>query len=67
MKEIFGIKKVDRQGKTKTFWTRIGVAHEVGDGSLNCVLDYLPIGENITLNIRDQEKATFGRDQLHER
>jgi hypothetical protein len=62
MKEIFGIKKVERQGETKTFWTRIGVAHVCKDGSINCQLDYVPVGANITLNIREpkenQEQAS---------
>jgi len=53
MKEIFGIKKVTSNGEEKKFWTRIGIAHECKDGSLNCFFDYFPGGGNIAINIRD--------------
>jgi hypothetical protein len=67
MKEIFGIKKVERQGETKSFWTRIGIAHENKDGSLNCYMDYVPVIPNITLNIRDpKEKENKGEETQNE-
>ena len=61
MKEVYGIKKVIKAGEEKSFWTRIGVAHECKDGSLNVYLDYAPLHPEIGLNIRDKkEKETKG-------
>lgn len=53
MKEIYGVKKVERRGKEESFWTRIGIAHENKDGSLNCYVDYVPAIPGIVLHIRD--------------
>ena len=56
MKEIYGIKKVERNGETKSYWTRLGVAHECKDGSLNCYFDYLPVAPGIGINIREKKE-----------
>lgn len=55
MMEIFGIKKKEVNGEEKAFWTRIGVAFPSEDGSINCKFDYLPIAENITIQIREKK------------
>ncbi len=61
MKEIFGMKKTTKDGGEKTYWTRIGIAYENKDGSLNCYLDYVPTSKEIVLNIRDpKEKENKG-------
>jgi hypothetical protein len=66
MKEVYGIKKVTRNGEEKSFWTRIGIAHECKDGSLNCFLDYVPAGENITLNIREPKQKENKGEKNHD-
>jgi hypothetical protein len=48
-KEIFSI--VDR-GKN-SFWTRIGVAFVNSDGSMNCLLNFIPTDPGTTIQIRD--------------
>jgi hypothetical protein len=64
MKEIFGIKKVERQGETKSYFTRIGICHENKDGSLNCYMDYVPVIPNVVLHIREpKEKENKGEEQ----
>ena len=52
MKDIFGV--VQREGQEKGFWTKIGVAFENKDGSLNLKLDYFPTSAGTTLQIREQ-------------
>lgn len=39
----------------KTFWVRIGVAFTNRDGSINLILDALPLGTN-KLQIREQKE-----------
>ena len=50
MKEIWGV--TTRKGK-KDFWTRIGVAFENADGSLNLLFDYYPTKPETTVQLRD--------------
>ncbi|NNL66581.1 MAG: hypothetical protein HKP30_10085 [Myxococcales bacterium] len=40
-----------KEGEEKSKWTQIGTAFGCKDGSLNVVLDHLPVGEG-TINIR---------------
>ncbi len=51
-KEVFMIQK----GKTRSFWTRIGVAFVNKDGSLNVKLDAFPVSGQ--LHIRDPKPGT---------
>jgi hypothetical protein len=48
-KEIFGV--VDRG--EQSFWTRIGVAFQNSDGSLNCLFNFLPTDPQTTIQIRE--------------
>jgi hypothetical protein len=49
-----------RDGEQKAFWVKIGVAFTNRDGSVNVILDALPIGTN-RLQIREQkEEARAG-------
>ncbi len=41
-----------REGAEKTFWTKIGVAFWNRDGSINILLDALPLGTN-RLQVRE--------------
>ena len=64
MKEIYGIKKVTKKdGSEESYWTRIGIAHENKDGSLNCYLDYVPVGQGIAINIRDKKEKQHGTEK----
>lgn len=61
MKVAYHIKK--EEGREKSFFNRIGVAFVNKDGSLNLLLEYLPLPtvnkngtvEQMTINIRDYE------------
>jgi hypothetical protein len=48
-KEIFGV--VDRG--EQSFWTRIGVAFENNDGSLNLLFNFVPTDPQTTIQIRE--------------
>jgi hypothetical protein len=48
-KEVFGV--VGRGDQN--FWTRIGVAFENSDGSLNLVLNFIPTDPETTIQIRE--------------
>jgi hypothetical protein len=48
-KEIFGV--VDRG--EQSFWTRIGVAFQNSDGSLNLLLNFVPTDPGTTIQIRE--------------
>ena len=52
MKDIFGV--VQREGQEKAWWTKIGVAFENKDGSLNLKLDFFPTSGETTIQIREQ-------------
>ena len=47
--ELFGI--VER--KESSFWTRIGTAFKNNDGSWNLLFDYMPLGSEVTLQMRE--------------
>lgn len=53
-KDVYHIKAID-DGK-KTLWTRIGTAFVNKDGSLNAILDALPVDGK--LHIRDPQVKT---------
>ena len=56
MKQIWAIKEVEQNGEKESFWTRIGVAYENRDGSLNLVFDFFPVREQIkTIQIREKK------------
>jgi len=48
-KEVFGV--VGRGDQN--FWTRIGVAFENSEGSLNLVLNFIPTDPETTIQIRE--------------
>ncbi len=50
---IYGVRNFhDREGNEKASWTRIGTAFQCKDGSWNLVIDYLPVQDATTLNMR---------------
>ena len=55
MKEISGA--VAGKHGTVYFWTRIGVAFENSDGSLNLIFNYWPTARDTTIQIRDPKPA----------
>jgi hypothetical protein len=53
-KQILGVtERKDADGKKQSFWSRIGVAFENKDGSLNLKFDYFPTDPNTTIQVRE--------------
>lgn len=61
MKEVFTI--VQRKGRDKGQWVRIGAAFENRDGSLTVKLDALPV--NGELHIREKREWDQQREGWH--
>lgn len=52
MKIVYGV--TERKGES--YWTRIGVAFENKDGSLNLKLDFVPTSPDTTIQVREQSE-----------
>lgn len=52
------VERPDRDDETKTYtrWVKIGAAYTNRDGSMNLILDALPLGTN-RLQIREDDRA----------
>jgi hypothetical protein len=59
MKDVFAISESKEEGREKTRWTRVGVAFPNRDGSINVLLDALPVTGR--LQIRDRENGDENR------
>jgi hypothetical protein len=41
----------------KSYWTRIGIAFQNGDGSWNLLFDFVPTDVGTTIQLRDVKRA----------
>ena len=48
---VYSVRNYEKDGEEKSRWTQIGTAFTCKDGSLNVVLDHVPLG-GATINIR---------------
>jgi hypothetical protein len=48
---VYSVRNYEKDGEEKAKWTQIGTAFACKDGSLNVVLDHVPLGSG-TINIR---------------
>ena len=48
---VYSVRNYEKDGEEKSKWTQIGTAFGCKDGSLNVVLDHVPLGGG-TINIR---------------
>jgi hypothetical protein len=55
---------IDKPGLTNRIWMRVGMAWLNRDGSINVVLDALPLGGRIQLRVDDRERRTEPRGAL---
>jgi hypothetical protein len=51
------VRNYEKDGEEKSKWTQIGTAFGCKDGSLNVVLDHVPLGGG-TINIRPFRERT---------
>ena len=55
MKDVFAIYEPKNDGRDRARWVRVGVAFSNRDGSLNVLLDALPLSGR--LQIRDRSES----------
>jgi hypothetical protein len=61
MKDVFAIYETNTEGKERGRWVRVGVAFPNRDGSLNVLLDAIPL--NGRLQIRDRAEPQNGKER----
>jgi hypothetical protein len=62
--DVFTITDRERDGKTASYWLKVGVAFRNKDGSLNVYLDALPVNGRLQLrepNGREADDAADGK------
>jgi len=63
---VFGIEKRDDRnepGKTFNIWTRIGTAFVNEDESINLKLSYVPLGPDVTIQVRKPDDRGRGAEE----
>lgn len=57
MKDVFAIYENKSEGRERSRWVRVGVAFDNKDGSLNVLLDALPLTGRLQIRAREVESA----------
>ena len=60
MKDVFAIYESKTEGRERSRWVRVGVAFDNKDGSLNVLLDALPLTGRLQIRARDVESDPGG-------
>ena len=60
MKDVYVIYDAKNEGRERSRWVRIGVAFDNKDGSLNVLLDALPLSGRLHIRERDGDPAGNG-------
>jgi len=60
VKDVYVIYDAKADGRERSRWIRIGVAFDNKDGSLNVLLDALPLSGRLHIRERDAEPTTNG-------
>ena len=53
MKDVFAIVETKSEGRDRTRWIRVGVAFDNKDGSVNVLLDALPLAGRLQIRMRE--------------
>jgi hypothetical protein len=61
MKDVYAIYESKNDGRDRARWVRVGVAFPNRDGSLNVLLDALPLSGR--LQIRDRVETQAAREE----
>jgi hypothetical protein len=61
VKDVYAIYETKTDGKERARWVKVGVAFDNRDGSLNVLLDALPLSGR--LQIRDRAEPQNGKEQ----
>lgn len=57
MKDVFAVYESKTDGRDRSRWVRVGVAFENKDGSVNVLLDALPLSGRLQIRNRANEAA----------
>jgi len=60
MKDVYAIYETKGEGRERSRWVRVGVAFDNKDGSLNVLLDALPLTGRLQIRSRETEKSPDG-------
>ena len=60
MKDVYAIYESKGEGRERSRWVRVGVAFDNRDGSLNVLLDALPLSGRLQIRNRSTETAENG-------
>jgi hypothetical protein len=60
IKDVYAIYDSKIEGRQSTRWVRVGVAFDNRDGSLNVLLDALPLSGRLQIRGRDQDPDPAG-------
>lgn len=60
MKDVYVIYDAKGEGRDRSRWVRIGVAFDNKDGSLNVLLDALPLSGRLHIREREGDPAANG-------
>jgi hypothetical protein len=62
MKDVYAIYESRTAGRDRSRWVRVGVAFDNKDGSLNVLLDALPLSGRLQIRNRPSDATADGGD-----
>jgi len=62
MKDVYAIYESKTEGRERSRWVRVGVAFDNKDGSLNVLLDALPLSGRLQIRSRPSDATAEGGD-----
>jgi hypothetical protein len=62
MKDVYAIYESRTEGRDRSRWVRVGVAFDNKDGSLNVLLDALPLSGRLQIRNRPSDATADGGD-----
>jgi hypothetical protein len=64
MKDVYAIYESKGEGRERSRWVRVGVAFDNRDGSLNVLLDALPLSGRLQIRNRSNEATENGEPRV---
>ena len=64
MKDVYAIYESKGEGRERSRWVRVGVAFDNRDGSLNVLLDALPLSGRLQIRNRPAETTENGEPRV---
>jgi len=64
MKDVFAIYESKGEGRERSRWVRVGVAFDNRDGSLNVLLDAVPLSGRLQIRNRPNDATENGEPRV---